>query len=521
MIWHIFKKDWKLTWPLVLGVAFLNLLAHITQYKMGHFGGNPALGPLLHLLRWSQYIGSILVIAAVVHQDPTPGVRQDWLVRPIKRSDLLLEKLVFVLLLVQGPMLATDILRALLEGFSFHQSLPASFSRALVLLFALYLPALAFASLTKNFTEAIVAGVVAFLGGACFSLLLFTLVFGGQQPRFWVEWSGLAWINQSERGLLGLTVGVAILGLQYFRRNTLLSRWLFGGGVLLWVATLVTPWQPAFAVQERLSTNRGAAKSLELAFDASAGKLASIIGTNLDERRLPPRDSGDMLVGLPLHVTGWPDDTMLKADRSEMGIMGDNGKWLSIGQGEDLELRNEGPGNGTRTVHHLIRIPADLYVRFKDTPVQMEIRYSLTLLRLSHSFAIPALHGDQRMVDIGWCKTRTNDARTSVQLSCLQPGLVPNCGTVFLENPASGQRNPVRSACGMHYSPFVDTIDGDAVTHFAMTVPFRDTSGLAHYPVDGSQLADARVVMRLYNPVDHFSRRVVIPSIRLSDWVTQ
>jgi len=59
------------------------------------------------------------------------------------------------------------------------------------------------------------------------------------------------------------------------------------------------------------------------------------------------------------------------------------------------------------------------------------------------------------------------------------------------------------------------------VTRFTMTVPFRDTSGLAHYPVDGSQLADARVVMRLYNPVDHFSRRVVIPSIRLSDWVTQ
>jgi hypothetical protein len=283
----------------------------------------------------------------------------------------------------------------------------------------------------------------------------------------------------------------------------------------------MTPWEPAFAVQKRLSPDRGAANSVDVAFDPSAGKLASVIGMKLDERRSLSRDGSDALVGLPLHVTGWPDDTMLKADRSEMGIMGDNGKWLSIGQGEDLELRNEGLGNGTRTVHHLIRIPADLYVRFKDTPVQMEIRYSLTLLRLSHSFAIPALHGDQRMVDIGWCKTRTNDARTSVQLSCLQPGLVPNCGTVFLENPANGQRNPVRSACGMHYSPFVDTIDGDAVTHFAMTVPFRDTSGLAHYPVDGSQLADARVVMRLYSPADHFSRRVLIPSIRLSDWVTQ
>lgn len=521
MIWHIFKKDLKLTWPLVLGVALINLLAHITQYKIGHFGGNPALGPLLHLLIWSQLLGSILVIAAIVHQDPTPGVRQDWLVRPIKRSDLLLEKLIFVLLLVQGPMLATDILRALLEGFSFYQSLAASFSRALFLLFTLYLPALAFASLTANFTEAIVAGVIAFLGGASFGLLANTLVFRGQQPQLWVEWSGLGWINESERGLLALTVGVSILGLQYFRRNTLLSRWVFGGGVLLWVATLVTPWQPAFAVQERLSPKRGAAKSVELAFDASAGKLGSIIGTNLDERRLPTRDSGDVLVGLPLHITGWPGDSMLKADRSNVRIMSDNRNWLSIGSGENLELRNDESGNTEKNVHHVIRISAGMYERFKDTPVEMEITYSLTLMGLSNSFAMPALRGDQRIADVGWCKTRVNDARTSIQLSCLRPGLGPNCASVFLENTSSGQRNPIRAACTPNYSPWLDTISGDAVIRMGMTAPFRDASGLAHYPVDGSQLADALVVTRLYSPVDHFSRRVLIPSIRLSDWVTQ
>ena len=520
MIWHIFKKDWKLTWPLVLGVALLHFLARVTQYKIGHFGGNPALGPLLNLLRWAEYLVSILVIAAVVHQDPTPGVRQDWLIRPIKRSDLLLEKLVFVLLLLQGPMLAADIFRALLEGFSFHQSLAASSSRAVFLLFTFYLPALTFASLTANFTEAIIAGVVAFLGGASFGLLANTLIFGGGL-RAWVEWSGLAWIDQAERGLLALIIGVTVLGLQYFRRNTTLSRWIFGCGVLLWVSTLMTPWAPAFAVQERASPNRGAAKSVDVAFDPSAERLTSVIGMKLDDRRSVTRDGSDMLVGLPLRIIGLPDDTILKDDRSEVSIVNENRSWLSVGVGEDLEVRNEGASHGERTVHHVIRVPAGVYERFKDTPMQMEIRYSLTLLRLSNSFAIPALHGDQRMVDVGWCKTRTNDARTSVQLSCLQPGLVPNCGTTFLENPTSGQRNPVRSACGMHYSPFVDTIDGDAVTHFAMTVPFRDTSGLAHYPVDGSQLADARVVMRLYSPVDHFSRRVLIPSIRLSDWVTQ
>ena len=114
-------------------------------------------------------------------------------------------------------------------------------------------------------------------------------------------------------------------------------------------------------------------------------------------------------------------------------------------------IRNSDPRvlGRERSIHHLIRIRASLYVRFKDTPVQMEITYSLTLLRFSNAFAYSGAAWDQRMVDIGWCKTRTNDARTSVQLSCLQPGLVPNCGTVFSKTLRAAAQ-PVRSARGMH-----------------------------------------------------------------------
>ena len=53
---------------------------------------------------------------------------------------------------------------------------------------------------------------------------------------------------------------------------------------------------------------------------------------------------------------------------------------------------------------------------------------------------------------------------------------------------------------------------------FGMTLPFFDPSGLAQYPVEGSQLGESRVVLRVYRPVDHFTRRLVIPEIRLRDW---
>jgi hypothetical protein len=53
---------------------------------------------------------------------------------------------------------------------------------------------------------------------------------------------------------------------------------------------------------------------------------------------------------------------------------------------------------------------------------------------------------------------------------------------------------------------------------FGRNLPFRDPSGLAQYPVDGSQIAESQVVVRSYQPQDHFTRRVEIPEIRLKDW---
>ena len=56
---------------------------------------------------------------------------------------------------------------------------------------------------------------------------------------------------------------------------------------------------------------------------------------------------------------------------------------------------------------------------------------------------------------------------------------------------------------------------------FGVAVPFRDPAGLGHFPVNGPLLREARVVMRIYRAEDHFTRQVVIPDIRLRDWLPQ
>jgi hypothetical protein len=54
------------------------------------------------------------------------------------------------------------------------------------------------------------------------------------------------------------------------------------------------------------------------------------------------------------------------------------------------------------------------------------------------------------------------------------------------------------------------------MSHFGAGIKFQDLQQLAKYPVDGSQLANARVSLRSYEPAAHFTRHLVIPDIRLA-----
>jgi hypothetical protein len=150
--------------------------------------------------------------------------------------------------------------------------------------------------------------------------------------------------------------------------------------------------------------------------------------------------------------------------------------------------------------------------------VRAELDYSFTLLRLSKSYAIPAIGGDERMPGLGWCQTELNDAGTVVLAKCMAAEKIPACGGVFLENPSRGTQNPEGFWCYSDYAPYSAQPLPDAFTRFAVGVSFRDPHGLAKYPVDGPQLPQSRVVIRLYEPLAHFTRSVVISQLKLGDW---
>jgi hypothetical protein len=193
----------------------------------------------------------------------------------------------------------------------------------------------------------------------------------------------------------------------------------------------------------------------------------------------------------------------------------------NLGPAGDLLVRNEGAGRPENAAHHAIFVRDELYAKMSDQPVRLQIDYSLTLLRLADAHAIQAIGGKQAIAGVGRCETKLNPAGTAVQLACLQAGKPASCTTSFLEHVPSGTRNLEIVHCAPDYIPFFAQFEPDAMRRLVQGLPFRDPAGVGRFPVSGPQLHESRVVVRIYEAEDHFTRRLVIPGARLRDWLPE
>jgi hypothetical protein len=450
-----------------------------------------------------------------------PGVRQDWLARPIRRVNLLLEKFLFVVLMVEGPIFAANLFQALANGFSLRSSLFSATSHVIFLLFFMVLPLFAFASVTRNMTEAFIFGCgCAFIIGA-------SLTFIGYANGYWhgtlvaVTYSGIGWIGEILRFALAAMAASMILGLQYFRRKTTTARFLVIAFGLLILTSQFLPWKPAFAIEQQLSPKPGAGARTVITFDPVRGKFKSQSGIVPSSEKIQREGEDSAEVFLPLQIARVRNDAILLTDRVEVHVTGEDGRVVYHGTGDSLEVAREGRNPAEPPVYQQIAVPMSVYHRAKDQAVQVRVSYSLTLFGLARSYSMPALEGAERMPGWGWCQSKLNEAGTAVELHCIDVGKGPVCGSAFLENASTGARNPARSTCRSDYSPYGYHPLPDSLARFGTNLPFHDASGLAKFPVDGPQLPQSRVVIRVYEPEDHFTRSLMISQIKLKDWEAQ
>jgi hypothetical protein len=519
MIWHIFKKDCKLLWPLVLIVAAVEFVDAAAWLMLGHFDEPLALVQYMGPLQWAMLLGIAALIVMAVHQDVVPGDRQDWLVRPIQRRDLLLEKILFVLVAVQGPLVLADLAHGMATGFPLGESLSLALSHGVFVLLVFSLLMLGIAAMTSTMVEAV--------GGTLAIFLVFAisqLAFGPGAPLSNV--SNLNWMGFAFWSAGVLVAAAIIIPLQYFRRATALARGVALGAVLLIPLPAFVSWAPAFAFQKLLSADPAAAKPVEVAFDSSLGRFVVA----------PGGQNRANSVWLPLRVSGLAPESIVISDRANVRIIGRDGSIIFGGQATDDPQVTGDSGDGSvhiddfpvRTTaggevrtHELITLPGKIYDLVRSQQVRVELDYSLTLLHMEASDAIAALNGDKRTTNIGWCKTKLDYNGNFVNLGCIKlggGGKPPSCSTFVLENTTTGQKNPASSRCSASYAPYTMYGLYPVITPSVNRQAVRDPQGLAKYPVDGSQLANAQIFIKTYKPVAHFTRHLTIPEIRLGDW---
>jgi|GEM_PF-2828169 len=522
MIWHIFKKDFKLLWPYAAMFAALQILSSVILILKPLFdNGYADVADYSSTNAWqmilvvSTLLAGAFLIALLVHQDALPGVRQDWLIRPISRTHLLLSKILSVVLLIHVPMLAADLLYALACGFPPGAAFGQSAVRNILLLMMASFPLLAFASMTKNLMEAIVGVFVIALSFIFF--MFATEALRWRSATFWspTDRTGLQWVPELTTYSVAFVSALVVLYLQYFRRKTSAARLATAVAWILVVAAIMFfPWNAAVAVDQQLSRQPGAGSAISFTFDPIAKKV----------HRTPTRPSEIASEWyLPLRIDGLTDDTVVRVDRSSTRVTLESGESMlaSIDQTSDF-LKN---GTGRLHVAFEPRPSVDHLMndeRFQKQPMQVEIEVSATVLRRTSaadtSLRGPLIVNGVRCLKRGWMTTSDwdDDATAEVSLTC-SPVLKPVCYSLTIFNPPAPYEWIPVLKCPGDYRPFGGNLlpGGQQITAVAH---LRDPAGVVRYPEGTEHLFESKMSMNSYEPVDHFTRTIVIPNLRFNDW---
>jgi hypothetical protein len=522
MIGHIMRKDWTLLWPLVALVTIIQTALEWTDFNMSVVNSSAFTLELLRPLTVAWLLGIAALVVAAVHQDAIPGVEQDWLIRPLKRSDLLAAKVLFLLATVSLPMLVLNLTHALIIGFPPSGVMGAIVYKELFTFVFFLVPVLALASMTRNMSELMVMAVAIFVVYAVFTAAAALLFGAGRCPTCD---TGTVWLQHLLQHLELAAGGCLILLLQYGWRRTDLSRIVAMVGAVALVA-LQLPWSAAFAIQQHASGVRGSAAQVELklagSIDRAAGDPAARgrqVAGRQATRALMHGDidkAADYIRGgkhesrigidVPLQVSGVADDELLLVDRAKADVLADghlvDRSYIpNVAPSLFIPLASEA-GSAPNVVHQAFKIPSGA---LSKTPSPMlHLDYSLTLMKVIEQRQMSAIDAEIRSATLGICRSQLEE--DSVTVRCRQVGGAPFCLSATLYGP-DGAHNPEVRKCQPDYRPYMPAFVF-MLSYFGLELPVRDPSGAAHYAVDASQLGASYFVLKVYEQREHFTRTV-------------
>ena len=362
---------------------------------------------LLALFTWLVAILKIgllaVLVARLVHKDPTVGDSAFWLSRPVSRARLLAGKSLFLLLAVILPSLLVEAVLLLICGVTPQDTL-RSVPQILLLTLLAVAPLMMLAAVTTNLARMSLLGFLVFLVPLPLGFLLLYLLTVRLQSH--------SLLPDLETGLLGaplvlLATAVIVTGHQYLIRRTGVSIVLVFSGVA--PALLLLGWwgldrmmSQILAVDRRILDPARIEASIEEDSLSLAG--ATYRGPESIPTARPAENSvllrGAIAVGpLPPDTTVLPQTVDARLRSPSGPVLAESYIWRSHRR-EDSSLIRLGSPIGQDKAAWLARLPLEVvrlfeldesqYEDFRGVPLVYTARVSFLLQRTEVAELLPA-----------------------------------------------------------------------------------------------------------------------------------
>jgi hypothetical protein len=393
---HIFRKDVRRHWLEII-VSLLLLFSFAWKIPMIWSQEPDFEAPvsrwLFALLGISLCFSWWFLIVRVVQGESLVGDRQFWLTRPYQRRWLMAAKALFIIAFVNVPVLIFDMTLLAHVGFSPWHHLPGLLQAQLLLTAFLVVPIATISVITESPVQflLILLGVVAYISGLTWVVgLIPSSSAGGDVP-----------------GAAALTIAaatcLALLVLQYFGRDTLVSRWTLLGS--LFVTAVVVTAAPYGLLVEHAYPN------------LSAGSLVSA-GVKIERNSAKPDDSpviGKILnVYVPVDTSGLVQGSLVVVDAVRLTIYGPGGLAWNSGWVSSGHTLWPAPSRFTQAFD----VSSKFYSSVTGSAVDMRIGLAVSEYREGTPKQITVAAGSFKVTDDGICAAGQGRYWATATLQC-------------------------------------------------------------------------------------------------------
>ena len=411
------------------------------------------------------------LIARVIHADALSDDHQFWLTRPYGRRSLWAAKAIFVLAVVNLPLLLAQAWIVMRDGLGLAPHIPGLLWGQVLVTVGLVLPVAALAAVTVTLSQFIfsaVAGVAVTTAVIAFS----------------ASWGGLEWIRYGVLLTGALVVSSTVLFLQFIRRRTFLSRavMVIAGGASVAVFPLV-PWKPMFVVQAHLAGPSSGSPRAELVLPPPANG---------------PRYGVSDTIDLQFRTTGVANGTLIACEGAEITIDAPSrATWQSGFVGSRSSIARASDGCGVRTF-----VNSDFFEKAVDQKIRLRTALYFTVLGDERSMEIPAGGSAAAVPGVGACAAfGGGDHGRDDMVWCRSPFRSPS---VLVWAPTDVDRG-VRLWQALSYSPFPAEwrLNPDPIDNNFHAVVATSTGA---------------VIINTAKPVAHIRTDIDVRDVRLGDF---